>query len=175
MGRFKHLPIQSVNHSGETAQVADVIECPEGFSCNPSTMGPWTFEGTGSQTFTINITNVSAAANATYTLTNTAILTADGKEIRDSATVNITTPNGGDEPKGNIKIIKTAVKDTPQPQAMNNSEGEPLAGAEFVIKDSEGVLQDTLTTGEDGTAIKNAPMVIIRSETKSGYILNPTV
>jgi uncharacterized repeat protein (TIGR01451 family)/LPXTG-motif cell wall-anchored protein len=82
----------SVSHSGDTAQVSDVLDCPEGFSCNPDTIGPWTFADTDSKMFTVDVTNVSAPANAAYTLTNTAILTAAGKEIRDSATVNISVP-----------------------------------------------------------------------------------
>lgn len=119
------------------------------------------------------------------TLTNVATVTGkyDNQTITDEAQATVLiTKNGVTDPElGKIKIIKTAVEDIPVYYTMNNSEtpGQPLAGAEFIIKDSDGEVVDTLTTGEGGIATsKDLPYgdyTVAETEAPVGYILDFTV
>lgn len=78
----------------ESADVADVETCPEGFNCVPSDPGPWHLTGSGSIQFSKTVTNVSAEACAASDLTNTATLIEgdSGQQRSADASVVVTTP-----------------------------------------------------------------------------------
>lgn len=78
----------------ESATLTDVQTHPTGFSFTQSATGPWSLSNSDTITFTKTITNISAACDSTFYLTNTATLTEnDTNQTRTaSATVTITTP-----------------------------------------------------------------------------------
>lgn len=78
----------------ESADVADVEICPEGFNCVPSDPGPWHLTGSGSIQFAKTVTNVSAEGCTVSNLTNTATLIEGdtGQERSADASVVITSP-----------------------------------------------------------------------------------
>jgi hypothetical protein len=80
-----------------TATVTDVEQCPAGFTCVPSNPGPFPFPnaaGSFTTSFTKAVTNVSAACNSTFALTNTVTLETDDTKTRitDNTLAGITTP-----------------------------------------------------------------------------------
>ncbi len=77
----------------ETATVEDNQTCPDGFTCQASDSGPWTFNDSGTVTFSKSIKNVSALCDSYFSLNNTATLTEgdSGATRNDSASVEIYT------------------------------------------------------------------------------------
>jgi hypothetical protein len=79
----------------ESAMVTDVAQCPAGFTCVPSNPGPFPFMDTGSVSFTKAITNVSAACESEFAVTNIATLVTHDTETpssTDTTLAGITTP-----------------------------------------------------------------------------------
>lgn len=78
----------------ESAILTDVQTHPAGFSFTQSATGPWNLFDSDTITFTKTITNISAACDSTFHLTNIATLTEnDTNQTRiASATVAIATP-----------------------------------------------------------------------------------
>jgi hypothetical protein len=88
-----NLPSVTVTEIDEAASIADVASCPAGFTCAPSATGPWHLTGSGNTSYSVIVTNRSAACDSTHKLDNTATLTEnDTKTVRsDGASVTITT------------------------------------------------------------------------------------
>lgn len=87
----------TIIETDEAARVNDVQVCPTGFTCTPSDPGPWSFNGSGSISFTKQVCNVSALCDTYYYLTNTATLTEDDslQTRTSSASVEIYTGSCG--------------------------------------------------------------------------------
>ncbi|MDW8060518.1 MAG: hypothetical protein RMK01_10640, partial [Thermomicrobium sp.] len=123
-------PKESFELSGSSetdasATVSDTLHCPDGFTCDPSSVGPWTVSGTDLQNdswttqFTVKVTNESVCASQT-TLTNTATVTESGSGARDSddATVAITVPDCPTEPQ-TVSVAFQKVWDGGTPPEQN--------------------------------------------------------
>ncbi len=83
----------NIIETDESATVADAEVCPAGFACTPSDYGPWTFNATGSVSFTKQICNTTAMCDTYYDLPNTVTLTEGdtGQTSTSSANVSIYT------------------------------------------------------------------------------------
>jgi hypothetical protein len=78
----------------EAAALADLLTCPAGFTCTPST-GSWSLTGSQVIEYAVQVTNVSAPCAHTAVARNTATLTENdsGEQEVDSAAVTVTTPD----------------------------------------------------------------------------------
>ena len=87
------LPGEAAVETDATATLEDVLTCPAGFTCTPST-GSWTLTGSRTIELAVQVTNVSAPCEHRALIENTATLTEDdsGTERTASASVTVTTP-----------------------------------------------------------------------------------
>jgi hypothetical protein len=60
-----------------SADVTDSLTCPAGFTCTPAAFGPWHFDGSGSQTAAVTMTNNGVDCDTHFTLLNAAGLVED--------------------------------------------------------------------------------------------------
>ena len=88
------LPDPTVTETDDAAALADLLTCPAGFTCTPSS-GSWSLTGTRVIEYSVAVTNVSAPCAHTAWARNTATLTENdsGQQDADSAAVTITTPD----------------------------------------------------------------------------------
>lgn len=84
---------ETIIEEDETATIEDNQTCPNGFTCIASDPGPWTFNDSGTVTFSKSVQNVSAACDSYFYLNNIASLTEgdSGATRNDSASVEIYT------------------------------------------------------------------------------------
>ena len=87
----------TITETDEFATVTDVEQCPAGFTCVPSKPGPFTFPNTAglfTVSFTKAVTNVGAACNSTFAITNTVTLETNDTNTSspDYTLAGITTP-----------------------------------------------------------------------------------
>lgn len=88
------LPDPAAVETDEAAALADVLTCPAGFTCTPSS-GGWALTGSQVIRYAVQMTNTSAPCATTVNARNTATLTENdsGGQDADSATVTLTTPD----------------------------------------------------------------------------------
>jgi hypothetical protein len=84
------LPNQpTVKEIDESATVSDSQICHQGFTCNPSSPGPWNFSGSGSVTFPVVVTNFSAPCDEHFNLANTVTLTENDSSETHTSSANV--------------------------------------------------------------------------------------
>lgn len=72
----------------EAAALADLLDCPAGFTCTPSS-GGWSLTGSQVIQFAVQVTNVSAPCGHLTVAANTATLTANDSGQQDTATASV--------------------------------------------------------------------------------------